>query len=304
MTLALPTARTSSLANTAIYGNIIFDLTGFANVSTVKLPSAAIMQFANDDLAVQFHFTHGVVILNADAVADMGYQANTENITVRIKQVSDLTDAQQGALVGDFDVFSVTIMSGDYPITNFDGVISVNLPYDGELPVTVWLINEDGEKIRIGVIFDDEYNLVTFATDIIGIFAVGIDYNENKAIDDEVPTLILRFVIGLPIYMHHGIQRISDVNPFITGNRAMVPLRIIAEALGATVYWDGENRAVDITLGDMSLRLYIDVPLPDGMGTPVIVNGRTFVPTRYVSEMLGALVRWDPEHSAVYVYQQ
>jgi hypothetical protein len=39
----------------------------------------------------------------------------------------------------------------------------------------------------------------------------------------------------------------------------------------------------------------IDVPLPSGMGTPVIINQRTMIPLRYVSESLGAEVDWNPD---------
>ena len=82
----------------------------------------------------------------------------------------------------------------------------------------------------------------------------------------------------------------------------MVPLRLIAEALGATVYWDAADRAVDILHSGQRLSLTIGQPLPDDMGTPVIIGNRTFVPLRYVAEMLGAAVRWEPDTSAAYVY--
>ncbi|MCL2199807.1 MAG: copper amine oxidase N-terminal domain-containing protein [Defluviitaleaceae bacterium] len=39
------------------------------------------------------------------------------------------------------------------------------------------------------------------------------------------------------------------------------------------------------------------------MGTPLNVNGITFVPVRYVSETTGATVRWDGANNAVYIYQ-
>lgn len=51
------------------------------------------------------------------------------------------------------------------------------------------------------------------------------------------------------------------------------------------------------------MRLVIGEELPNGMGAAVIIDDRTFVPLRYVSEMLGATVRWDSVHSAVYIYQ-
>ena len=94
----------------------------------------------------------------------------------------------------------------------------------------------------------------------------------------------------------------GDAAPFITGDRAHVPLRIIAEALGAEVTWDPATRTGYMTKDGTTIRIAVDQPLPDGMGMPVIINNRTFVPARYISETFGAEVRWDRENSAVYVY--
>ena len=81
----------------------------------------------------------------------------------------------------------------------------------------------------------------------------------------------------------------------------MIPLRIIAEALNAEVNWNNNTRTVIIARHGETINLIVDVPLPDDMGTPVIVNGSTFVPVRYVSETLGATVQWDGESKVVYI---
>jgi len=120
-----------------------------------------------------------------------------------------------------------------------------------------------------------------------------------------VPVQILRFVIGSTTFIHNGETAESEVAPFIDENynRTMVPLRIIAEALGAEVRFNSTTRVVYITQNDTEISLGIDVPLPDDMGVAVIIDGHTFVPARYVSEVLGATVRWDRENQAVYVYK-
>jgi len=136
---------------------------------------------------------------------------------------------------------------------------------------------------------------------------------EQPTIDDAPPQVysvvsvalqpILHFVIGQATYSMNGITQVGDAAPFIADDRAMIPLRTITNALGADVEWNDSTRTVTISQGEQTLILVIDEPLPGGMGTPVIVNNRTFVPTRYVSEMLGAALRWDEINSAVYVYQ-
>ncbi|MCL1878595.1 MAG: stalk domain-containing protein [Defluviitaleaceae bacterium] len=113
----------------------------------------------------------------------------------------------------------------------------------------------------------------------------------------------LRFAIGTVLFTNNGHHAIGDAAPFIDSGigRTMVPLRAISEGLGATVDWNNATRTVIIVREGTTLNISVDAPLPDGMGVPAIVNGRTFVPVRYVSEMLGADVRWDSGERAVYV---
>jgi len=124
--------------------------------------------------------------------------------------------------------------------------------------------------------------------------------SEIELPDVVIPTL--RFTIGSNSFLHNGTVKQSEVAPFISQERTMVPLRIIAEALNAEVDWDSTTRTIIITGRGETINLIVDVPLPGDMGTPVIVNGSTFVPVRYVSETLGATVRWDGESKAVYIY--
>ncbi len=83
--------------------------------------------------------------------------------------------------------------------------------------------------------------------------------------------------------------------------RVMVPLRGIFESLGAEVLFDPstrsikatrEGRVVELSLGSQLARVngqptYLDVPAAS-------LGGRTMVPLRFVSEALGAEVRWQP----------
>ena len=85
----------------------------------------------------------------------------------------------------------------------------------------------------------------------------------------------------------------SDAAPFIAGDRVMVPIRVIAEALGAKVDWDDASQTDTITRGEKTLSLTIGKPLPGNMGTPIITNDRVYVPVRYLAEAFGANVIWN-----------
>ena len=117
------------------------------------------------------------------------------------------------------------------------------------------------------------------------------------------PRQIAILTVGSPTIYHRGSRNTDYVAPFMLGDRVMVPLSSIATVLGATTEWIDATRSVEIQKGEIHLTLTIDVPLPDNMGTPVIVSDRTFVPLRYVVEMLNANVEWDADTQTVRIYE-
>jgi hypothetical protein len=96
-----------------------------------------------------------------------------------------------------------------------------------------------------------------------------------------------------------------EVPPFIEQERTMVPFRAIFEALGTSVQWDGETRTVTAAREDTEIKLVIDgAAYKNGetvsLDVPaVIVNSRTFVPLRFVSEALGSTVIWEDTNKTV-----
>ncbi len=100
-----------------------------------------------------------------------------------------------------------------------------------------------------------------------------------------------------------------DAAPFIDGHsRVMVPLRAIGEALGSNVHWNPTTRQVSMKKGAFNSLLTIgqQTAIVNGeeklMDTSaVIVQDRTMVPVRFVSEFLGANVHWDSSERAVII---
>ena len=101
-----------------------------------------------------------------------------------------------------------------------------------------------------------------------------------------------------------------DVPAQIMNERTMVPMRAIFEALGATVDWNGDNQQIHADAGEISILMQIDSPhmyvASDTRSDvitldqpPVIVEGRTLVPARAISEALDANVGWDGANSTV-----
>jgi hypothetical protein len=57
----------------------------------------------------------------------------------------------------------------------------------------------------------------------------------------------ISLTIGSTTAVVDGQQQILDVAPFVVGDRTLVPLRFIAQSLGAQVNWDDSSSAVTIT---------------------------------------------------------
>ena len=102
-----------------------------------------------------------------------------------------------------------------------------------------------------------------------------------------------------------------DVPPMIINDRTMVPFRTILEALGATVEYQEDGQYITATQGDTVITMQIDNPVAAVNGAevtldspPVIVEGRTLVPVRFISESLSAVVDWNAETRVVSILPQ
>ena len=93
-----------------------------------------------------------------------------------------------------------------------------------------------------------------------------------------------------------------DVKPFIENNKTYIPVRGVFEKLGAKVIWKDIPKEIIIWKGRTVVSLkannmwtVINDKAVEAGATPKIVNGRAFVPVRFVSETLGATVTWDQQ---------
>jgi hypothetical protein len=118
------------------------------------------------------------------------------------------------------------------------------------------------------------------------------------------PPVSLGFNIGNTGYRVGGDQRFMDVAPIIVENRTLMPIRFVAEAIGAAVGWEPEARKVTVTLGLRMIELWIGNPLARINGKvmpidpsnpavlPFISGDRTYIPLRFVAESLLGDVTW------------
>ena len=105
-----------------------------------------------------------------------------------------------------------------------------------------------------------------------------------------------------------------DVPPQIINERTMVPMRKIFETLGATVEWYGETQLIFATRNELIIVMEIGKPTFSVTNVitgetkdieldspPIIINERTLVPARAISESIGYTVDWVQDTQTVLI---
>ncbi len=140
----------------------------------------------------------------------------------------------------------------------------------------------------------------------------------------------VKMTLGRRVGYINGIGTALDAAPVIRFDRTMLPVRFVAEALGATVDWNGETSTATITTAPEAPAADAEAPAADtetpttdaetpvadtvkivitigssvayvndkevALDSPAYIDAetnRTYMPVRFVAENLGATVGWD-----------
>lgn len=125
---------------------------------------------------------------------------------------------------------------------------------------------------------------------VLATFEKSVDPNQH----------IISLSVGSLIAHMDGQIVTLDSPPVIVNGRTLVPLRPIIEGLGGAITWVPETRSVEVWFNGTTLLLQIGnrTAVVNGeaviMDVPAaIMNSRTMLPVRFVSEHLGADVQWE-----------
>ena len=222
------------------------------------------------------------VLFNKDKTRIIRYPSNKSGTHYSIPD--NVKDIEYGSFQGSVNLSSITVPYSVSTIQSwaFDYCNSLNnVYYSGN--------EEQWNTIEIS----DGNDCLTNAT---------IHYNFKDTLSD-----MDRANDGIKVMLNSN-KILFDQPPVIIDGRTLVPLRAIFEALGATVEWDDatktviaqkDNTKIQITIGDNKLYkngspIELDVPAQ-------IVNSRTLVPVRAISEAFGCNVDWNGETKTVSV---
>ena len=164
-----------------------------------------------------------------------------------------------------------------------------------------------GTSDNINTSYDEDYD-ESGMQDVTSGKYDDISQSYNKEFDESVTnteTPTYSQPDGITVILN-GKQLEFDVEPMLINSRTMVPMRVIFEALGAKVDWDGttqtaigvtENTTIKITIGKDYLLKNDNIVVLDSPA--VVISGRTLVPVRAIAESLDCKVEWYGETQVV-----
>ncbi len=119
-------------------------------------------------------------------------------------------------------------------------------------------------------------------------------------------TTIIKLYLGQSSYLVNGASQTMDTIPVIRDGRFLLPVRYIAEPLGAVAEWNPVEKKVTITSEDKVIELWLGSNMARVNGVETIIDptnanvapilvppGRTMMPFRFIGENLGCQVDWN-----------
>lgn len=122
--------------------------------------------------------------------------------------------------------------------------------------------------------------------------------------------LVITLQIDDSMMRVNGVEKEIDAGmatkPTIINDRILLPVRAVVEEMGGTADWNDEQQTITLTYEQNAIRLTIaqtTAYLNDGAYTldaaPIVLNGRTMLPIRFIAESFGFTVDWNPEQQLV-----
>lgn len=154
--------------------------------------------------------------------------------------------------------------------------------------------DKDNSNVKLTKVNDNEYTFTMpkgkVSVDATFVQKDAADANQNSAAEK---SKVIKLQIGSRIVNVDNEAVIYDAAPVIRNDRTLVPIRIVTETLGGKVDWNGATKEVTLHIDGKEIKMTVGKTLEKYGVAPVIIDGRTFVPVRFVADELGATIAWD-----------
>ena len=217
---------------------------------------------------------------------------------IRGAEVTTWNETQTIPSLGTFPLYVVEA-KGECTLRAWETEIMIRNKIDGTYPGTIddWGMGNRDIKLGVGTyelmvnIGGDGYEVLLYVTAA-----------EQPTLPSPEPAIPEAGVL------FNGTPLVFDQSAIIVEGRVLVPVRAIFEAMGLEVLWEPETESITASKKGKIIEMKIGnkVSYTDKVAhvldvAPMIVNSRTLVPVRFVSEACGAEVDWDDTSKTVII---
>lgn len=122
----------------------------------------------------------------------------------------------------------------------------------------------------------------------------------------------ISFKINTNNYNINGMYVTSEKSYIAGSGTTLAPVRIIAEAFGINVQWNGTTNTVTLTSDDTEISLQINnisaivneknriLDVPPALSS----NGVTMLPIRFIAENFGLVVEYNADNNSIHIYKR
>ena len=169
---------------------------------------------------------------------------------------------------------------------------------DGYALDTIKATDKAGKEIKLTDKGDGKYTFTMPASKVEVKAAFKQTASKLGKPAEEMKTVVV-MQVGSKTMFVNGKAYEKDAAPVIMNDRTLVPIRFVTESLGGKVAWNAETKEVTLVIDGKEIKMTIGKTIEKYGVAPVIINGRTFVPVRFVADELGATTAWNAETKTV-----
>jgi hypothetical protein len=248
---------------------------------------------------------------------------DTKNLSVRAKIEKSIDDESvsesvSGVFEDDVISYSKSVVNGtEYVVNNndySDCIEAARVVLTGSGFADTDFIASENRLNLYASASDNNYRISKYLNDVDAqtyIRATGVRNGGVPTVmfdDYSILPQLSAPVTEIAVTVNGEEVKFKNQDPVIVDGRTLVPVRGVFEALGAEVNWNGDTKQVSVDTADTNVTLtlnsneftvngetkYLDVPA-------TLINDRTMVPVRAISESLGCNVEWDGANQTVVI---
>ncbi len=269
----------------------------YRHVGTVAAVNEGSVDVVIDEMTVTFATTEATLLYTIDGEVAEAVKADDMVIVLSASPLMsrDIKAAEAIVITNEDAQTSVYL-------DTFNMVEGQLLSADGDLVLNMEKAEEYAGK-KLLVFYDMMTMSIPAQTAPVKVVEVA------EVLPEATDSVSVKFNIGSSAINING-EVVEVETPYIAGvGVTLVPMRVISEAFGAEVNWDGDTKTVTVVLGDKTIVVTIDSKTATVNGEEMALeeapelteNGFTMIPLRFISEQLGAEVDYIHETQTISV---